>query len=46
MFESALKGTKVKKGKGMRAFGKKDTARWKKEGSLQNMMKLRKPKKF
>lgn len=37
MFENVLKGTKVRKGTGMRAFGPKDTRRWKKEGSVQNM---------
>lgn len=46
MFEDALKGRKgSKKGKEWKTFGGKDTARWKKEGSVQSMTKLRKTKK-
>lgn len=44
MFEDALKGTKVKKTKGWRAFGGKDANRWKKQGSPQSMRKMKKVK--
>lgn len=39
MFENVLKGTKAKKGSGLKAFGSKDTNRWKKEGSVKSMTK-------
>ena len=47
MFEAALKGTRTSKGrkvsgkvKGWKTFGGSDANRWKKEGSVGNMMKL------
>lgn len=43
MFEAALKGTKGSKGakvKKWKVWNRKDTNRWKKEGSPQSMMKL------
>lgn len=46
MFESALKGTRSSKGtKKWKTFSGKDANRWKKEGSVQSMMRLRKTKK-
>lgn len=45
MFEAALKGTKGAKVGKVKAFGYKDASRWKKEGSVSSMIKLRKPKK-
>jgi len=45
MFEDALKGTKGSKGvKKLKTFGRKDAERWKKEGSVSNIMKLKKSK--
>jgi len=45
MFEAVLKGTgKSGKVKKMKAFGNKDANRWKREGSIQNMKKLKKSK--
>lgn len=45
MFENVLKGTKVKKSKRMKVFGGRDTNRWKKEGSVQNMTNFKGYKK-
>jgi len=43
MFESVLKGTKVKgKVKGRKTFGGGDANRWKREGSVQSMLRLKK----
>ncbi len=44
MFEAALKGTKRVKAKKWGAFGRKDTNRWKKEGSVKSMIGGRKLK--
>ncbi len=46
MFEEALKGTGKKNGKLKKwgAFGNKDANRWKKEGSVASMKKLKKGK--
>lgn len=45
MFENVLKGTKVKKSGAMKVFGSKEANRWKKEGSVGNMVNFRGYKK-